>query len=206
MFWKSADGTGDVELIVEDSSNQRPQAFSPDGTVLVFDDPNSGYDLGMLSIEGDRTSTLLLNTEFRERHAALSPDGRWIAYQSDESGQYEVYVRPFPDVNTGRWQVSNDGGEWPLWAPDGRALFYVGAQAMMSVAIETEPTFILGTRESLFDKEPYWTPPIAPQNRRVAISPDGRFLLLKSEDTAGPPSIVLVLNWFEELKRLVPRN
>ena len=82
---------------------------------------------------------------------------------------------------------------------------------MMMVAIETEPTFTLGRREPLFDKEPYFTPPSAPRNRRVAISPDGqRFLMLKegeeSEDTAAPPSIVVVQNWFEELKRLVPTN
>ncbi len=134
-----------------------------------------------------------------------------MAYESNESGQFEIYVRPFPDVNAGKWQVSSDGGNWPLWAPDGRELFYVGPQAMMGVAIETEPTFTLGRREPLFDKEPYWTPPSAPLNRRVAISPVGQqFLMLKaggeSEDTTAPPSIVVVQNWFEELKRLVPTN
>ncbi len=133
-----------------------------------------------------------------------------MAYESNELGRYEIYVRPFPDVNAGRWQVSSDGGNWPLWAPDGRELLYVGPQAMMSVAIETEPTFALGTRGPLFDKEPYWTPPSTTRYRRVAISPDSqRFLLLKAggpEGDAPPPSIVLVLNWFEELKRLVPSN
>ncbi len=161
--------------------------------------------------EGERTPTVLLDTEFVESNAALSPDGRWMAYESDESGQREIYVRPFPDVNAGRSPVSSDGGTWPVWAPDGRELFYVGPQAMMSVAIETEPTFGLGRREPLFDKEPYWTRPSAPQNRRAAISPDGqRFLLLKegggSEDAAPPPSIILVQNFSEELKRLVPTN
>ncbi len=164
----------------------------------------------MLTLDGDRTPTPLLNTEFIERNAALSPDGRWMAYESTESGQEEIYVRPFPDVDAGRWQVSSDGGTWPLWAPDGRELFYVGPQAMMSVAIDTEPTFGLGRREPLFDKEPYWTRPRAGTNRRAAIAPDGRFLFLKegggSEDDAPPPSIIVVLNWFEELKRLVPTN
>ena len=209
MFWKAADGTGEVELLVENSSNQWPQAFSPDGTVLVFEDWGSGGDLGMLSLEGERVSTPLLNTEFSERNATLSPDGRWIAYQSDESGQFEVYVRPFPDVDDGKWQVSSDGGTWPLWAPDGRELFYLGPQDMMSVAIETEPAITLGRREPLFDTAPYLRPP-GLTIRRVAIAPDGRFLLLKqgggSGVSAAPPSIVVVQNWFEELKRLVPAN
>jgi serine/threonine-protein kinase len=207
MSWKSADGTGEVEPLVENLSNQTPQAFSPDGTVLVFLERSSGYDLALLSLEGERVSTPLLNTEFSECNAALSPDGRWIAYQSDESGQYEVYVRPFPGVDAGRWQVSNDGGTWPLWAPDGQELFYVGSKSMVVVGIETEPTFTLGTRESLFDAAQY----IRFTNRRVAIAPDGqRFLLLKegggSEDTAAPPSMIVVQNWFEELKRLVPTD
>ena len=130
-----------------------------------------------------------------------------MAYESNESGQFEIYVRPFPDVNAGRWQVSSDGGQWPFWAPDGRELFYRGPQDMMVVAIETEPTFARGTREPLFDTEPY----ALSNSRRAAISPDGqRFLMLRvgeeSEDTAAPESMVVVLNWFEELKRLVPTN
>ena len=106
LSWKAADGTGEVKTLVESSSNQYPQAFSPDGTALVFEDRNSGHDLGLQSLEGERISTLLLETEFMERNAALSPDGRWMAYQSNEAGEFEVYVRPFPDVNGGRWQVS----------------------------------------------------------------------------------------------------
>ena len=131
LSWKSADGTGELEPLVEKGDRQYPNAFSPDGTVLVFEDRSSGFDLGMLSLEGERASTPLLNTEFTERNASLSPDGLWIAYQSNESGQFEIYVRPFPDVDAGRWQVSSDGGWWPLWAPDGRELFYVGPQAMI---------------------------------------------------------------------------
>ncbi len=208
LSWKSADGTGEVETLVESSSNQFPQAFSPDGTTLVFEDRNSpGWDLGMLSLEGERISTLLLETEFTERNAALSPDGRWMAYQSNESGQFEVYVRPFPDVNGGRWQVSSGGGGWPLWSPDGRELFYASSEGMMAVPVETEPTFTQGTVDLLFDLGPY----LRDGNRRIDISPEGdRFLMLKagggSDETAETPSIIVVQNWFEELKRLVPTN
>ncbi len=209
LSWKAADGTGEVETLVESSSNQFPQAFSPDGTALVFQDRKSlGTDLGMLSLEGERISTLLMETEFSERSAALSPDGRWMAYQSNESGQFEVYVRPFPDVNGGRWQVSSGGGGWPLWSPAGRELFYVGSEGMMAVPIETEPTFTQGTVDLLFDLGPYRTPSEAP-NRRIDISPEGdRFLMLKegggSDGNTPAASINIVLNWFEELKERVP--
>jgi serine/threonine-protein kinase len=212
LSWKAADGTGEVETLVESSSNLFPQAFSPDGTTLVFNDRNSpGWDLAMLSLEGERISTLLLKTEFLERNAALSPDGRWMAYQSNESGQYEVYVRPFPDVNGGRWQVSSGGGGWPLWSPDGQELFYAGsggmlAEGMMAVPIETEPTFTLGTVDLLFDLGPYSR---LLRNRRIDISPEGdRFLMLRggreSDETAVTRSIIVVQNWFEELKERVP--
>ena len=111
LSWKAADGTGEVEALVESSKAQYPQAFSPDGRALVFEDRNTGgANLGILSLEGERISTPLLETEFDEQNAALSPDGRYLAYESDESGQYEVYVRPFPDVNGGHWQVSSGGG------------------------------------------------------------------------------------------------
>jgi Tol biopolymer transport system component len=162
----------------------------------------------MLSLEGERISTLLLETGFGQRNAALSPDGRWMAYSSNESGQFEVYVRPFPDVNGGRWQVSSGGGGWPLWSPAGRELFYVGSEGMMAVPIETEPTFTQGTVDLLFDFGPYLKPTGNP-NRRIAISPEGdRFLMLKegsgSDETAETPSIIVVQNWFEELKERVP--
>ena len=211
LSWKAADGTGEVVTLLESPNNQFPQAFSPDGTALIFEDRNSpGRDLGMLSLEGERISTLLLETEFSERNAALSPDGRWMAYQSDESGQFEVYVRPFPDVNEGRWQVSSGGGEWPLWSPDGRELFYAGSGSMMVVPIETEPTFTQGTVDLLFDLDPY-VKPSGLANRRIDISPEGdRFLMLKtgggSDEDAETTSIIIVQNWFEELKKLVPTN
>ncbi len=217
MFWKSADGTGEVEPLAAPSNEQdadlaalqqeglRPEAFSPDGTVLVFQDLSQGRDLGMMSLEGERVSTLLLDTEFQERNAEISPDGRYLVYESDESGQFEVYVRPFPDVNDGKWQVSSEGGTWPFWAADGRELFYSGPQEMMVVAIEAEPTFTLGRREPLFDMQPYARATGTSNfSRRVAISPDGEQFLMLKANAGAPEDIVVVLNWFEELKRLVP--
>jgi Tol biopolymer transport system component len=126
-----------------------------------------------------------------------------MAYQSDESGRYEVYVRSLPDVeNGGMWQVSASGGEFPLWSTNGRELFYRNSDAIMAVTVETKPAFKLGTPKSLFP------------NKYVGefdISPDGkRFLMLKpttaDEKSAAeaPRKIVVVLNWSEELKRRVP--
>ena len=169
--------------------------------MLVFGDDS---DLGILAMDRERTSTLVLQSEFIELNAAISPDGRLIAYQSDESGQFEVYVRPFPDVDTGRWQVSSAGGRSPLWNPDGQELFYVGPQEVMAVSFDSDPTFTVRAVTQLFDIASYGLG--NPFQRRIAVAPDGqRFLLLKmGGQGAAPPQITVVLNWFEELQRLVP--
>ena len=122
LFWKAADGTGEVERLLESANQPRPWGWSADGR-LVFDvDPG---DIGVLSVEGDRTVEMLLETEFEEHVPGVSPDGRWIAYQSNESGQSEIYVKPFPNIDDGEWQVSISGGFDPVWSPDGRQLFFV---------------------------------------------------------------------------------
>jgi dipeptidyl aminopeptidase/acylaminoacyl peptidase len=157
----------------------------------------------MLLMEGDHTPKLLLKEKYGESSPQISPDGKWLAYESDESGKYEIYVRAFPDVESGgRWQVSTSGGGFPLWSPDGRELFYRSGDAVMAVSVEAKPIFKLGTPKSLFP------------NKYVGqfdISPDGkRFLMLKpatadEKSTAeAPRKIVVVFNWFEELKRRVP--
>ena len=93
----------------------------------------------MLTLDGDRVLTVLLDDDWNERGAALSPDGRWLAYTSNETGRGEVYVRPFPDVDAGRWQISTDGGEWPLWNPAADELFYRGPTGVMALEFEGDP-------------------------------------------------------------------
>ena len=141
-----------------------------------------------------------------ERNADLSPDGRWIAYESDESGEREILVRPFPDVDDGRWQVSSDGGVWPLWNPaNPQELFYLSPQGMMAVALDTEPTLTWEQPQLLFDAAEYGVPFIVGSNRRIDISPDGtRFLMFKVSSSADAPDPILVQNWTDELQRLVP--
>ena len=210
ISWKRADGIGDAEG-VDDSAQRYPQAFSPDGTTLVFEDRAAvgGGGVGVLTLEGNRTSTLLIDGEFAEASAALLPDGRWLAYSSNETGQREVYVQPFPDVDGGRWQISTDGGRWPVWNPAGDELFYRGPTGVMALAFATEPTFTPGALTQLFERT---LTLFGVVNRRMAVSPDGqRFLLLatateNADSEAAPSQLILVQNWFEELRRLVPTN
>jgi serine/threonine-protein kinase len=209
-YWKAADGTGvDEKLASALDRSFLPWSLSNDGKTLVMEEYVGGkYDIGMLSMEGDRANKPLLQEKYNGVLPQISPDGRWMAYMSNESGQYEVYVRPFPDVNKGRWQVSTGGGAAPLWSPNCRELFYLSRDSGMAVAVQTEPTFSLGTPKTLFRLTYIGSSPGS--GTPWDISPDGkRFLMMKepgSPASAGgaPLKINIVLNWFEELKQRVP--
>jgi serine/threonine-protein kinase len=169
--------------------------------------PGNGEDIVMLSMEGERHIEPLIHSPFRERNAEISPDGRWIAYQSNESGVDQVYVRPFPAVDSGRWQVSTNGGQKPFWARNGRELFYIANDgSLMSVPIQAGTVFNFGNPARLFDASPYIGNGLV--GRTLDVSPDGRrFLMIKSlkqEETTA--QINVVLNWTEELKQKVPVN
>ena len=149
----------------------------------------------------------LIRTSSDESFAEVSPDGRYLAYQSNESGRLEVYVRPFPDVDRGRWQISTEGATRPAWARSGRELFYLDdSNTLTGVPVSTSgPTFRAGTPVKIFETK-YAEPN---PSRHYDVSVDGqRFLMLKdspaSDQNATPAGMVVVLNWFEELKRLVP--
>ena len=213
LFWKAADGTGAVDRLMEGSSAMA-YAWTADGQ-LIFDTARLAAvqgDIGVLALEGDPTVDTVLDDEFSEARPALSPGGRWLAYRSRESGQLEIYVRPFPNIDEGKWQVSRAGGTSPVWSPDGQELFYQtggGAGSLMAVPVDTESSFTFGTPERLFSINPY---SFGLTGRNYDISPDGqRFVFIKpggaepGED-AGPPQIIVVQNWFEELRRLVPVN
>ncbi len=146
-----------VERLTTSSNGQFPTSWSKDGQRLLFYECGAGSacDLWVLSLEGEPTPELLLQTEFQDWHAALSPDSRWIAFASNASGQSEVYVRPFPDADSGLWLVSTDGGQQPLWGPEGRELFYWSNAGLMAVPVETEPTFMPGNPELLFNLGAY---------------------------------------------------
>ena len=200
---------GTVDRLTESASSQAGYSFSPDGESLVFREvqPDTGNDLRVLSLAGDREVESLLATESSANNAELSPDGRWLVYQPNESGQDEVYVKPFPNVNGGQWQISTDGGTQPLWAPDGHELFYRRGTSLMAVPVQTEPSFTPATPEVLFEGD--YVLGTVGGGRAYDVAQDGRrFLMIKegegAEDESAPPSLILVQNWHEELKRLVP--
>jgi serine/threonine-protein kinase len=148
----------------------------------------------------------LVQTPFYEYPALLSPDERYLAYQSNESGQFEIYVRPYPNVNEGRWQVSTAGGTSPAWARSGRELFFLdGSGRLTAASVQTSgATFRIGPPAKVLDvvyDAPYHL-------FSYDVSPDAqRFLMIKKSQTGdrtSSPAIVMVLNWFEELERLVP--
>ena len=179
---------------------------------LVFQSPGNLQDISMISLEGDSEPEPLLEGAFRERNAALSPDGKWMAYQSDESGQYEIYVRPFPEVEGSRSPISNAGGFSPVWSADGEELFYIepGPPArLMSAAVELDPAFALTGREAVIDW-PYRTTN-GGTGRAYDVAPDSeRFIAIRNgtgetdDVDAEPPGLTVVLNWFEELRERVP--
>jgi eukaryotic-like serine/threonine-protein kinase len=155
----------------------------------------------MLSLDGTPRTEPLLQTPFAERNAQISPDGRWLAYESNETGQEEIYVRPFPKVAEGRWQISVGGGTVPLWAKSGRELFYRNGDSLMSAAVQTTPTFAAVNPIKLFQGY------ASSLGRTFDVSGDGqRFLMIKNNSSRDQPvaSMVVVLNWQEELKRRVP--
>jgi hypothetical protein len=150
--------------------------------------------------------------EYLEATPQISPDGRWMAYSVNESpGEMsEIYVRPFPDIDTGKWQVSQSGGDAPLWSPDGRELFYFGRDGIMAVPVETEPTFN-AEKPRLLIKGNYVLPSMIEFTPWDIHPIDSRFLMMKpvpsaekSTQAPAPSKIIVVINWFEELNKRVP--
>jgi Tol biopolymer transport system component len=214
---KSADGTGTDELLRPTNQVSFPGDWSPDGKSLLIQEVSlpdlQRFYIGAVSMEGDHKWKPLLQGKYRYDQPRISPDGRWLAYTSNESGQNEIYVRPYPDVDSGRWQISNNGGDSALWSPDGRELFYRNGEEVMAVPLTNKPAFSVESPKVLFQGS------YVPANHINGslelgpweISPDGkRFLMMKAagaDATAGskgPRKINIVVNWFEELKRRVP--
>jgi eukaryotic-like serine/threonine-protein kinase len=154
----------------------------------------------------------VVKTPNGEGNGSVSPDGRWLAYQSNESGSWEIYVRPFADRNGERSVVSTGGGTQPRWSADGRELFYVSSRnEMMHVQVASASTWSPGTPEVLFDARQYYLGAVlANPYFMYDVAKDGRFLMIKpaagskAQDTTA--NLIVVQNWFEELKRLVSAN
>jgi eukaryotic-like serine/threonine-protein kinase len=205
IFWRKADGSDAEEPLLASGFHTHLGSFSPDGRFLAYTDygTDSRGDIWILPLQGDRKPQPFVQTPFSERDPRLSSDGRWIAYTSDESGRDEVYVQTFPGPG-GKWQVSTEGGYGAVWARNERELFYRNGNKMMAVAVSTSGGFSAAPPRLLFEDE------YAQSSRRETnydVSTDGqRFLMVKSEGKKPPTELHLIVNWFEELKRRVPRE
>jgi serine/threonine-protein kinase len=196
-----ANGGGE-EVLTTSELRWSPATISPDGKALAIEQrfPDTGYDLAIVSLEGARQPHSWVATKFNEWGAAFSRDGKWIAYISDESGQYEIYVRSFSAAG-GKRQISSGGGEEPIWSPDGQTLFYRNGLKWMSVAIQTQPEFQPATPQVMFEG-PY----LNVSGVSYDVAPDGQHFMMLEENIKQPPTayVNVVFNWFEELKRRVP--
>ena len=205
LFWQPYDGSSPMERLTTSEYGQRPGSWSSDGNTLAFVEehhPDTGDDIALLDVRS-RRMTPFLNSRYSEWYPEFSPDGRWMAYTSDESSRQEVYVRPFPGPGMKR-QVSIEGGSEPLWARNGRQLFFRREDQVWAVDVRTDGVFVASKPRLLFEKPGCArTYPI----RAYDLSLDSqRFLMVKFENRKPTPvtEIVLIQNWFEELKRLLP--
>jgi Tol biopolymer transport system component len=211
VYRKASNGSGDEEMLVEQLAEIAPTGWSPDGRSIVYS-PNgpggAGPDLWMLPLAGDRKPIRLLSTRFSEGLGQVSPDGRWLAYASNESGNFEIYAQPFPP-GAGKWQISTGGGTYPRWRRDGRELFYMDQTSggrLIAVDVKANgSTFEAGTPKPLFDSG-YINRPHAFLYHPYTLTPDGqRFLIPRpvakiTEDTTSSP-VIVVMNWAEGIKR-----
>ena len=215
LYWKQANGVGDALRLAESKNQMTALSWRPDGKVLAFFQLNAGTSLDILTlpVEGNEKSGWnpgepqpFLNGPYNELHAAFSPDGRWLAYQSDESGNFEVYVRPFPGPG-GKWQISTDGGLTPKWSRNGKELFYSTEDGKIMVA-----TYIVSGDSFRADRPKPWSPGQFSSARGYTsnfdLHPDGkRFAVLKAPgtgDTAVVNKITVIFNFLDELRRKVP--
>lgn len=209
LFWQ-ADDTGAVERLTESPNRQVATGVTPDGRAIFTEAmPATREDVMAVTLNGVHTVTPLVRSPARERNGVVSPDGRWLAYEADSSGTFEIWVRPYLAVGATQWQVTIGGGTRPLWTRSGTELLYVAPTgAVMSLAVPSGSSWGADAPKLLV-KEGYFTNPVD-SIRTYDISPDGqRFLLIKqgtsSAQTAAPSvGLIVVLNWVEELARLAP--
>jgi Tol biopolymer transport system component len=211
LYRRLTNGAGVEERLVASEQIKTPTSWSADGRFLLYNsiDTRTDSDLWVVPMVGDHTPSIFLKTPFSEAEGAFSPDGRWVAYQSNESGRPEIYVRPFVPpgaVGTaataaGQWQVSTAGGIRPVWRPDGKELYYLNpAGAMTAVPVTiTGAALVPGAPVVLFPTRIFGSGVDAP-GREYDVAPDGRFLINTVLDSAAAP-ITLLMNWHPEGKK-----
>jgi len=210
VYRRAADGSGKEELLWRSEFHSHVRDWAPDGRSLVVEvmDPKMNTDIWSLNLNGKPTAAIFLQTPFNERNARLSPDGRWLAYASDESGRDEVYVQSYP-VPAAKVQISTSGGDQPVWSRDGRAVFFRDGKTINEARFQTGPPRpSAGAVRSLFPDR--FESPQPSGHTGYDVWADGRFLMILSsaaqQSEPARSELVFVFNWFEELKERVPAN
>jgi serine/threonine-protein kinase len=200
VYSKSADGTGNDEAVISSSNDKNPLSVTPDGKTLLMtvSDVKTQTDLWLLSLDEKKEAKPFVATPYADAGGAFSPNGGWVAYQSNESGKMEIYLRAYPSGGN-RVQISTDGGQEPRWARNGKELFYRTEKKLMSVPMGSgtpgkpvalfEAEFLSGGRTTSYD-----------------VAPDGQhfYFLLREQQTQRQATVDVILNWFDELNRRVP--
>ncbi len=202
IYSSRADGSGEAELgLPVREGSQWPTSWSPDGRSLVFYEmhPTTGRDIWMLPLDGEPMA--LVATEANELSAKLSPNGHWLAYVSDESGRDEIYVQAFPGPGD-KQVISTNGGREPLWSRDGTELFYRRGDELLVVEVDTGDELEAGTPTSLLTAR--FAVGGGGRNQNYDVSLDGQRFVYVQRDKGVPRELRVVVNWFEELERLVP--
>jgi Tol biopolymer transport system component len=199
LYRKAADGTGKEELLFADAANKIPESWSPDGRFLLFFrvDRTTLQDIWVLPITPGAPSKpyAWLATPFREAHAKFSPDGHWVAYESNESGRFEIYVAPFPGPGS-EHRISSGGGNYPRWRADGKEIFYMANGTLIAAEVAIHKASVdVGAVRSLGI-------PVTAPDYRYDVSADGqRFLVAKPREQKSSESLTLVYNWTALLKK-----
>ncbi len=206
IFVKASDGSGEEQPLVAGPLPEGVPDWSPDGRYLIYRviDPSSDtdWDQWYVALTGDGKPTPFLNTRFRETESQFSPDSRYVAYMSNESGRFEIYVKPFPS-GEGKWQVSVNGGRNPKWSRQSGELFYVEDNTLMAVKVRTSPTFEASTPQKLFDGEEIGMrfDTYSPTSNMYDVAADGQhFVVVRPVGTRGQTYLTIVENWFAEFR------
>jgi serine/threonine protein kinase/dipeptidyl aminopeptidase/acylaminoacyl peptidase len=202
LYKKLSSGAGAEETLFKASDLRSPRDWSSDGKFILFErsDPKTGSDLWVLPLFGDHKPIPFLQSEFQELDGRFSPNGRWIAYDSNESGKREVYVQPFP-ASAGKWQISTNGGSDPIWRPDGKELFYLATDGkIMAEPVKSDATFEPGIPKALF--QTMFIGFVRGGSEHYRVTADGQRILVNMPFAGGtPPPITVVLNWTAGLKK-----
>jgi serine/threonine-protein kinase len=212
VYRQSADGTTPAERLTSGPNTQAPMSATPDGRFLIVRESAPTANLMLLPLTGAPQMKPLMKTTFIEQNGEVSPNGQWLAYEANDSGTFQIYVRPFPNVEAGRWQVSNGGGTQPLWSRDGKELFFLApAGAVMAIRLERGGDWSAAPPARILFRRPGGSGggpgAIGGAARSYDVAPDGRFLFITSPSQLMPGAglgLVVVTNWFEELKIRVP--